>query len=65
MSDHPSINIIFSVRCLTVIWCCGVVHFVNVCIGATLWIEQMSIEEYDEFLADAEGLKFSTVITPK
>ena len=40
-------------------------HFVNVRIGITLWIEQMSVEEYDDFLADAEGLKFSTVSAPK
>ena len=40
-------------------------HFVNVCVGATLWIEQMLVEEYDNFLADAEGLKFSTVSAPK
>jgi hypothetical protein len=40
-------------------------HFVNVCTGATLWIEQMSFEEYDDFLTDAKGLKFSTVSAPK
>ena len=40
-------------------------HFVNVRNDAMLWIEQMSVEEYDDFLADAEGAKFSTVSAPK
>jgi len=40
-------------------------HFMNVHIGAMLWIEQMSVEEYDDFIAGAERLKFSTVSAPK
>jgi len=40
-------------------------RIMNMHIGAMLWIQLPSFEEYGDFLADAEGSCFSTVCTPK